>query len=82
MEQWRQKAKELKKETYALTLACKDSRVSWYVKILAACVIAYALSPIDLIPDFIPVFGATRRFDIVTTGNHVDFKTNSVRYYG
>lgn len=57
MKQWRQKARKLKKETYALTLACKDSRVSWYVKLLATCAIAYALSPIDLIPDFIPVLG-------------------------
>ena len=57
MKQWRQKARKLKKETYALTLACKDSRVPWYAKLLATCTIAYALSPIDLIPDFIPVLG-------------------------
>ena len=57
MKQWQQKAKELKRETYALYYACKDSRVPWYVKLLATCVIAYALSPIDLIPDFIPVLG-------------------------
>lgn len=57
MEQWQQKAKELKREIYALTFACQDSRVPWYVKFIAACAIAYALSPIDLIPDFIPVLG-------------------------
>ena len=57
MKQWQQKAKELKRETYALYYACKDSRVPWYVKLLATCAIAYALSPIDLIPDFIPVLG-------------------------
>ena len=57
MKQWQQKAKELKRETYALYYACQDSRVPWYVKLLATCVIAYALSPIDLIPDFIPVLG-------------------------
>ena len=57
MKQWQQKAKELKRETYALYYACRDSRVPWYVKLLATCVIAYALSPIDLIPDFIPVLG-------------------------
>ena len=57
MKQWQQKAKELKRETYALYYACKDSRVPWYVKFLAGCAIAYAVSPIDLIPDFIPVLG-------------------------
>ena len=42
---------------YALYLAYKDPRVPWYAKLLAACVVAYAFSPIDLIPDFIPVLG-------------------------
>ena len=41
----------------ALYLACRDPRVPWYAKVLAALVVAYALSPIDLIPDFIPVLG-------------------------
>ena len=44
-------------QTYALYLACKDPRVPWYAKALAACVVAYAFSPIDLIPDPIPVLG-------------------------
>ena len=42
---------------YALYLACHDPRVPWYAKALAATVVAYALSPIDLIPDFVPVLG-------------------------
>jgi uncharacterized membrane protein YkvA (DUF1232 family) len=41
----------------ALYLAARDPRVPWYAKIVAAGVAAYALSPIDLIPDFIPVIG-------------------------
>ena len=57
MRQWRQKVRELKKEIYALYYACQDERIPWYVKFLASCAIAYALSPIDLIPDFIPVLG-------------------------
>ena len=57
LKQWRQKARKLKQETYVLTLACKDARTPWYVKFLASCAIAYAVSPIDLIPDFIPVLG-------------------------
>ena len=41
----------------ALALALRDPRVPWYVKVLGAGIVAYALSPIDLIPDFIPVLG-------------------------
>lgn len=50
-------ARHLKKETYALYFACRDPRVPWYAKALAAFVVAHTLSPIDLIPDFIPVLG-------------------------
>jgi uncharacterized membrane protein YkvA (DUF1232 family) len=50
-------ARRLKREVYALYLACRDPRVPWYAKALAAGVVAYAFSPIDLIPDFIPVLG-------------------------
>jgi uncharacterized membrane protein YkvA (DUF1232 family) len=53
----RRQASALKGEVYALYLACRDPRVPWYAKVLAAGVVAYALSPIDLIPDFIPVLG-------------------------
>jgi hypothetical protein len=54
---WQQQATGLKREVYALYLACRDPRMPWYAKALAAGVVAYALSPIDLIPDFIPVLG-------------------------
>jgi len=57
MQAWKQRVKQLKKETYAIYLACKDPRVPWYVKVLAGGVVAYAFSPIDLIPDFIPILG-------------------------
>ncbi len=57
MPDWKQQVRKLKKETYAIYLACKDSRVPWYARALAAVVVAYALSPIDLIPDIIPVIG-------------------------
>ncbi|HYN87922.1 MAG TPA: YkvA family protein, partial [Ardenticatenaceae bacterium] len=42
---------------YALYLAYKDPRVPWYARLFAACVVAYAFSPIDLIPDPIPILG-------------------------
>lgn len=54
---WKQKARRLKQETYALWLACRDPRTPWYAKVLAVLVTGYAFSPIDLIPDFIPVLG-------------------------
>jgi|SRR6187455_1512104 len=50
-------ARTLKRDTLALYLAARDPRVPWYAKAAAACVAAYALSPIDLIPDFIPLIG-------------------------
>jgi len=54
---WKEKAKALKREVYALYFACRDARVPWYAKALAVGLVAYAFSPIDLIPDFIPVVG-------------------------
>jgi uncharacterized membrane protein YkvA (DUF1232 family) len=50
-------ADKLRLEIYAMYLAYKDPRTPWYVKLIAAVIVAYALSPIDLIPDFIPVLG-------------------------
>src|SRR5215468_579866 len=47
----------LQLEVHALGLACRDPRVPWYAKALAVAIVAYALSPVDLIPDFIPVIG-------------------------
>ncbi len=57
MGRWRQQVRQLKQEVYALSLACRDPRVPWYAKFLAAGIVAYAFSPVDLIPDFIPVLG-------------------------
>lgn len=57
IEAWKQRARQLKTETYAIYLAYKDPRVPWYARFFAACVVGYAFSPIDLIPDFIPVLG-------------------------
>jgi uncharacterized membrane protein YkvA (DUF1232 family) len=54
---WKQQARRLKLETYALYLAYRDPRVPWYARLFAAYVVAYAFSPIDLIPDPIPILG-------------------------
>ena len=51
------KARALKRETTALWFALRDPRTPWAARIVGALVVAYALSPIDLIPDFIPVLG-------------------------
>jgi uncharacterized membrane protein YkvA (DUF1232 family) len=57
MTAWQERARKLKQDVVAVALAMRDPRVPWYAKALGAFVIAYALSPIDLIPDFIPVIG-------------------------
>ena len=57
MQTWKQRVRQLKKETYAIYLACKDPRVPWYARVFAGFVVALAFSPIDLIPDVIPVLG-------------------------
>ncbi len=54
---WRSQARQLKQEGHALYLAYRDPRVPWYAKVFAACALGYLFSPIDLIPDFIPVIG-------------------------
>ncbi len=54
---WKQRARKLKIEVYAIFLAYKDPRVPLYARIFAACVVGYAFSPIDLIPDPIPILG-------------------------
>jgi uncharacterized membrane protein YkvA (DUF1232 family) len=57
LDSWKRQASQLKVETYAIWLAYKDPRVPWYARAFAACVVAYAFSPIDLIPDPIPILG-------------------------
>src|SRR5512136_1846935 len=63
-----EKAASLKKEAYALYLAARDPRVPWYAKAFLGLVLAYTFSPIDLIPDFIPVIGYLDDLIIVPLG--------------
>jgi uncharacterized membrane protein YkvA (DUF1232 family) len=72
---WRDKARGLKRETYAVYLACRDPRVPWYGRLLAACVVGYAFSPIDLIPDFIPVLGYLDDLILIPLGIALVLKT-------
>ena len=67
-EKWRQWASIIKRDAHALYLAARDPRAPWYAKALAIAVAAYALSPIDLIPDFVPVLGYVDDLIIVPAG--------------
>jgi uncharacterized membrane protein YkvA (DUF1232 family) len=62
------RAAVLKRETLALYLAARDPRTPWYAKLLAAAIVAYALSPVDLIPDFIPVLGYLDELVLIPAG--------------
>jgi uncharacterized membrane protein YkvA (DUF1232 family) len=57
MEKIKTWVKNLKRQLFILYFAYRDERVPWYAKVFTACVVAYAFSPIDLIPDFIPILG-------------------------
>ena len=64
----RQWARTIKRDVHAVWLAARDPRTPWYAKALALAVAAYAVSPIDLIPDFIPVLGYLDDLVIVPLG--------------
>lgn len=68
LESAKQWARSLKQDVIALWIAARDPRTPWHAKALAAAVAAYALSPIDLIPDFIPVLGYLDDLLIVPLG--------------
>jgi uncharacterized membrane protein YkvA (DUF1232 family) len=57
MENWKARAKILKGEVYALYLCSRHPNTPFYAKLFALIIVSYALSPIDLVPDFIPVIG-------------------------
>jgi uncharacterized membrane protein YkvA (DUF1232 family) len=68
LERLKSRADALKTETYALYLAARDPRTPWVAKAIALGTVAYALSPIDLIPDFVPVLGYLDDLVIVPAG--------------
>ena len=61
-------ARSLKRDVHAVWLCARDPRTPWYAKALAIAVAGYALSPIDLIPDFIPVLGYLDDLILVPAG--------------
>jgi uncharacterized membrane protein YkvA (DUF1232 family) len=67
-DRWKEWARTIRRDVHALYLASRDPRVPWHAKVLALAVAGYALSPIDLIPDFIPVIGYLDDLIIVPIG--------------
>ena len=74
LDQLKRRARQLKVEVYALYLAYRDPRVPWYARLFAAAVVAYAFSPIDLIPDVIPVLGYLDDLILVPLGIQIALK--------
>ena len=68
LEKLRRRARELKSEVLALYLAARHPATPWYAKLLVAALVAYALSPIDLIPDFVPVLGYLDELVLIPLG--------------
>jgi uncharacterized membrane protein YkvA (DUF1232 family) len=65
---WKQRARQLTAQTYALYLAYRHPRTPWYAKVFAALVVGYVFSPIDPIPDFIPGVGLLDEMVVVPIG--------------
>ena len=65
MKNW---ARRCKRDLLALYLVARDPRTPWYVKLLVAGIVAYAFSPVDLIPDFIPVIGSLDDIILIPLG--------------
>jgi uncharacterized membrane protein YkvA (DUF1232 family) len=65
---WQHRVRSLKRDVVAISLAVRDPLVPWYAKAVGVCVVAYALSPIDLIPDFVPVLGLLDDLVLVPLG--------------
>ena len=74
IDQLKQKASHLKRETTALYFACRDPRTPWYARAFSALVVAYLFSPIDLIPDFIPILGYLDDLVLVPLGIRLALK--------
>jgi uncharacterized membrane protein YkvA (DUF1232 family) len=68
LEAWKQRARQLSAQTYALYLAYRDPRTPWYAKLFAALIVGYVFSPIDPIPDFIPGVGLLDEMVVVPVG--------------
>ena len=71
---WKEKTRRLKTDIFALYLAFQDRRTPWYAKAFIILIVAYALSPVDLVPDFIPVIGYLDDLILVPAGIYLALK--------
>lgn len=79
LENLKQRARILKAETYVLYLAARHSETPWYAKLLVASIVAYAFSPIDLIPDFAPILGYLDDLVLLPLGISLAIKGTTIR---
>ncbi|MCS7248420.1 MAG: YkvA family protein [Anaerolineales bacterium] len=70
----KQKARDLKRKAYALYFVYRDPRCPWYAKVFTALVVAHTFSPIDLVPDFIPLLGYLDDLVITPLGIYLALK--------
>jgi uncharacterized membrane protein YkvA (DUF1232 family) len=68
LQTWKRWARRLSAQTYALYLAYRHPKTPWYAKVFAALIVGYVFSPIDPIPDFIPVVGLLDEMVVVPIG--------------
>ena len=80
LSQFKQRVRELKSETFALYLAARHPATPWYAKLLVAGIVAYAFSPIDFIPDFVPILGYVDELILIPLG--VGSQIDSAARYG
>ncbi|MBC5992870.1 YkvA family protein [Pontibacter cellulosilyticus] len=78
----KQKTHAINTEIYALYLSYRDNRVKWYVRMLLAFAIGYAISPIDLVPDLVAVFGFLDDVVVVALGFHFSYHLLSKNVVG
>jgi uncharacterized membrane protein YkvA (DUF1232 family) len=71
---FKQRMRRLKSETYALYLAARHPETPWYAKVFVAGIVAYAFSPIDLIPDFVPILGYVDDLVLIPLGIAIAIK--------
>jgi hypothetical protein len=74
---WREQARRFRREVSALYLPCRDPRTPWHAKALAMALVAYTFSPIDIIPDFVPVLGYLDGF--LASRRHRDLRWSAAR---
>jgi len=81
LETWKRPARQLTAQTYTLYLAYRHPRTPWYAKVIAALVVGYVFSPIDSIPDFIPVVGLLDEMVVVPVGVFIAMKLIPVEVF-